>query len=84
MTTTGQSSQPSSEPPIAQPHLGYTGVRRLLHLSIVFALFTTRVWLTRRSWFGRHAVSRTVRRQWDGERLRDILVALGPTFIKIG
>src|SRR5919197_153835 len=84
MTTTGQSSPTSSEPPIAQLHLGYTGVRRLLQLSIIFVVFATRVWLTRRSWFGQHAGSRTVRRQRDGERLRDILVALGPTFIKIG
>jgi predicted unusual protein kinase regulating ubiquinone biosynthesis (AarF/ABC1/UbiB family) len=57
---------------------------RLLHLLIVFALFVTRVWLTRRGWFSRHPASPTVRCQREGERLRDILVALGPTFIKIG
>jgi len=84
MTTAGQSPQPSSEPPVAPLHLGYVGVRRLLHLLIVFALFATRGSLARRSWFGRHAVATTARRQWEGERLRNILVALGPTFIKIG
>src|SRR6266511_4178991 len=84
MTTAGQSPQPSSEPPVAPLHLGYVGVRRLLHLGFVFALFATRGSLARRSWFGRHAVATTARRQWEGERLRNILVALGPTFIKIG
>jgi predicted unusual protein kinase regulating ubiquinone biosynthesis (AarF/ABC1/UbiB family) len=84
MTTTRQSQQLAPESPVAQLHLGYAGVRRLLHLGFVFALFATRGWLTRRSWFGRHTVPPPVWLQREGARLRDILVALGPTFIKIG
>jgi predicted unusual protein kinase regulating ubiquinone biosynthesis (AarF/ABC1/UbiB family) len=48
------------------------------------ALFAARVWINRRGWFGRHTISPSDLRRREGVILRDKLIALGPTFIKLG
>jgi predicted unusual protein kinase regulating ubiquinone biosynthesis (AarF/ABC1/UbiB family) len=75
---------PGSEASASQARLGYAGTLRLMRLLIVFAVFAARVWLNRHAWFGWHRKSLSALRQREGIVLRDILVALGPTFIKIG
>src|SRR5262245_38638527 len=68
----------------ARAYLGLKGACRLTHLLLIFTLFAVRIWINRRGWFGRHTIARLELRRREGEVLRDRLVALGPTFIKLG
>jgi predicted unusual protein kinase regulating ubiquinone biosynthesis (AarF/ABC1/UbiB family) len=68
----------------ARAYLGLQGAWCLTHLVFVFALFGARLWINRRGWFGRHAIPPSELRRREGLVLRDRLVSLGPTFIKLG
>jgi predicted unusual protein kinase regulating ubiquinone biosynthesis (AarF/ABC1/UbiB family) len=68
----------------AMAYLGLKGAWRLTYLLLVFAFFAARVWINRQGWFGWHTISPSDLRRREGEVLRDKLVALGPTFIKLG
>jgi predicted unusual protein kinase regulating ubiquinone biosynthesis (AarF/ABC1/UbiB family) len=68
----------------ARAYLGLQGARRLTHLLLVAVLFAARLWINRRGWFGRHTVPPSGLRRREGLVLRDRLVSLGPTFIKLG
>jgi predicted unusual protein kinase regulating ubiquinone biosynthesis (AarF/ABC1/UbiB family) len=65
-------------------YLRLKGAWRLSYLVLVFALFAAHVWINRRGWFGRHTVPPSELRRREAVILRDRLVALGPTFIKLG
>ena len=68
----------------ARAYLGLQGAWCLTHLLLAFALFGARLWINRRGWFGRHAIPPSELRRREGLVLRDRLVSLGPTFIKLG
>jgi predicted unusual protein kinase regulating ubiquinone biosynthesis (AarF/ABC1/UbiB family) len=68
----------------AQAYLRLKGAWRLTHLLLIFVLFAVRIWINRRGWFGRHTIPQRELRRREGEVLRDRLVTLGPTFIKLG
>jgi hypothetical protein len=74
----------TAEAGAARASLGLRGTRRLTHLVLVLALFAARVWIKRRGWFGRHSIPPSNLRHREGVVLRDKLIALGPTFIKLG
>jgi predicted unusual protein kinase regulating ubiquinone biosynthesis (AarF/ABC1/UbiB family) len=74
----------TAEAGAARASLGLRGTWRLTHLVLVLALFAARVWINRRGWFGRHSISPSNLRHREGVVLRDKLIALGPTFIKLG
>jgi predicted unusual protein kinase regulating ubiquinone biosynthesis (AarF/ABC1/UbiB family) len=65
-----------------EPH-GYRGRVRLARVLWAVFKLRTRSWLGTRSWFG-GASDSSERRRLEGARLRDELVVLGPTFVKIG
>jgi predicted unusual protein kinase regulating ubiquinone biosynthesis (AarF/ABC1/UbiB family) len=74
----------AAEIPLAHARLGISGVWRLTHVLLVWGLFAGRVWFHRRCWFGRSLMPLTALRQREAVLFRDLLSALGPTFIKIG
>src|SRR5882724_4186646 len=74
----------TAEAGAAQASLGLQGAWRLIHLVLVLALFAARIWINHRGWFGRHTISPSDLRHREGIVLRDKLIALGPTFIKLG
>jgi predicted unusual protein kinase regulating ubiquinone biosynthesis (AarF/ABC1/UbiB family) len=74
----------TAEAGAARASLGLRGTWRLTHLVLVLALFAARVWINRRGWFGCHSISPSDLRHREGVVLRDKLIALGPTFIKLG
>jgi predicted unusual protein kinase regulating ubiquinone biosynthesis (AarF/ABC1/UbiB family) len=81
----GLGGRSTAEPTVADARLGWKGALRLVQLLLVFTFFATRVWLNRHPWFGRYRrLSPALRQRREGTLLCDILVALGPTFIKIG
>lgn len=64
-------------------HIGLRGYLRLVRILVTFFVFAVRVFLNSRGWLARKASS-TEKREREGELLRNKLLALGPTFIKIG
>jgi predicted unusual protein kinase regulating ubiquinone biosynthesis (AarF/ABC1/UbiB family) len=74
----------TAEAGAARVCLGLQGAWHLTHLLLVFVFFGARLWINRRGWFGRHAILPSELRRREGQALRDKLVSLGPTFIKLG
>jgi len=64
--------------------IGLKGYLRLVRIFATFVLFLARVYLDTRGWFNFHKRTQTELRLQEGTILRDRLLALGPTFIKIG
>jgi predicted unusual protein kinase regulating ubiquinone biosynthesis (AarF/ABC1/UbiB family) len=74
----------SADAGAALAYLRLKSAWRLSYLVLVFAFFAARVWINRRGWFGRHTIPTSELRRREAVVLRDRLVALGPTFIKLG
>ncbi|HET9528714.1 MAG TPA: AarF/ABC1/UbiB kinase family protein [Blastocatellia bacterium] len=64
--------------------IGFRGYLRLFRVLFTFALFGARIFINTRGWLGRDKVDPSQLRHKEGVRLREKLLALGPTFIKIG
>jgi predicted unusual protein kinase regulating ubiquinone biosynthesis (AarF/ABC1/UbiB family) len=64
--------------------IGFKGYLRLLRIFCSFFLFAARLFLNRRNWRLRKVVPTVEVLHEEGAKLRDKLLALGPTFIKIG
>ncbi|HQR37792.1 MAG TPA: AarF/ABC1/UbiB kinase family protein [Blastocatellia bacterium] len=62
---------------------GYRGRLRLVRLSWAALKLKARLWAHSKSWFAGDAAPDALRRA-EGAQIRDELIALGPTFIKIG
>jgi predicted unusual protein kinase regulating ubiquinone biosynthesis (AarF/ABC1/UbiB family) len=68
-----------------EPRMGLKGYFRLVHIFLVLAMFGLRVLLNTRPWLRRwRKLSDTELRHQEGSLLRDDMLGLGPTFIKIG
>ena len=86
---TGEShaiSTPAIEP-IAEPHkvrIGLRGYLRLLRILLSFFFFAVRLLNNRRDWRFRKATPDADLLHTEGAALREKLLTLGPTFIKIG
>jgi predicted unusual protein kinase regulating ubiquinone biosynthesis (AarF/ABC1/UbiB family) len=65
-------------------HIGIKGYLRLLRIMASFFSFSARVVFNNRKSFRRAGVSDSELRYREGAALREKLLALGPTFIKIG
>ncbi|HUK89778.1 MAG TPA: AarF/UbiB family protein, partial [Blastocatellia bacterium] len=65
-------------------HIGIRGYLRLFRIFATFILFGVRVYINTRGWFNFHKLSQPDLRAKEGGLLRDRLLVLGPTFIKIG
>jgi predicted unusual protein kinase regulating ubiquinone biosynthesis (AarF/ABC1/UbiB family) len=82
--------QPSKEPsPAADPtdpklRIGIRGYLRLLRVFASLFLFLTRIFVNSRDWLGRKREKTAEARHEEGAILRERVIALGPTFIKIG
>jgi predicted unusual protein kinase regulating ubiquinone biosynthesis (AarF/ABC1/UbiB family) len=74
-------NQTAAEP---QQPFGLRGLLRLLRVLIQFLLFAVKVFVNTRGWFGAKKVPQADLRHKEGALLRKKLLALGPTFIKIG
>ncbi len=70
--------------PEEKSRLGFKGYLRLLKIFIFFLLFATRLLWNRRDWRWRKLVPDSQTFHTEGAKLRDKLIHLGPTFIKIG
>jgi predicted unusual protein kinase regulating ubiquinone biosynthesis (AarF/ABC1/UbiB family) len=68
----------------AEAKIGPRGYFRLLRIGLTLFIFAARVFVNTRGWLGRGKTPQTEHRRREGERLRNALIALGPTFIKIG
>jgi predicted unusual protein kinase regulating ubiquinone biosynthesis (AarF/ABC1/UbiB family) len=69
----------------ADPRMGIRGYFRLLHIFLVLTGFALRVLFNTRPWLRRFRKRTDVElRHSEGSALRDKLLRLGPTFIKIG
>lgn len=68
----------------ALPRIGFKGYLRLWRIFGIFVLFGARVYLHTRGWFNFKKRTQTEFRTEEGALLRDRLLSLGPTFIKIG
>src|SRR5215472_11261106 len=68
----------------AEAKIGPRGYLRLLRIGLTLFIFAARVFVNTRGWLGRGKTPQTEHRRREGERLRNTLIALGPTFIKIG
>jgi predicted unusual protein kinase regulating ubiquinone biosynthesis (AarF/ABC1/UbiB family) len=66
------------------PKIGLKGYLRLLRVGISFLLFVARVFINSRGWLGRKKTAPEELRHSEGAALRQKLLSLGPTFIKIG
>jgi predicted unusual protein kinase regulating ubiquinone biosynthesis (AarF/ABC1/UbiB family) len=64
--------------------IGIKGYLRICRIVLSFLLLAARILLNTRNWFGRRRVPSSELRHREGEALRNKLLALGPTFIKIG
>jgi predicted unusual protein kinase regulating ubiquinone biosynthesis (AarF/ABC1/UbiB family) len=65
-------------------NIGLKGYLRLFRILISFLFFATRLFFNRRNWRLQKVVPDTQLLHAEGAILRDKLIALGPTFIKIG
>ena len=69
----------------SKTNLSVKGYFRLLHIFFVLATFALRVFINTRPWLRRwRKLADTELRHREGSLLRDKLLGLGPTFIKIG
>jgi predicted unusual protein kinase regulating ubiquinone biosynthesis (AarF/ABC1/UbiB family) len=80
-----------AEPPAPQPEapasdlkIGLKGYLRLLRIAWSFLLFGARALINTRGWLNWQKVSESELRHREGRTLREKLLRLGPTFIKIG
>ena len=73
--------------PVAEPHkvrIGLKGYLRLLRILLSFFLFAARLFANRRDWRFRKVTPDANLLHSEGATLREKLLTLGPTFIKIG
>ncbi len=75
---------PAAKEEVTYPPLGFKGYLRLLRILLTFLAFGARLYINSRGWFGTKKTPATDLRHREGRVLRDKLLALGPTFIKIG
>jgi predicted unusual protein kinase regulating ubiquinone biosynthesis (AarF/ABC1/UbiB family) len=68
----------------ADPKIGFKGYLRLLRILLSFFFFAARLYVNRRNWRLQKVTPDIATLHAEGEKLRDKLLALGPTFIKIG
>jgi predicted unusual protein kinase regulating ubiquinone biosynthesis (AarF/ABC1/UbiB family) len=82
----GKDSKPAQDQEPEIDSIGIKGYFRLVRIFAAFLLFVARVYLNTKGWlnFGKKKHTQTEFRQLEGALLRDKLLALGPTFIKIG
>src|SRR5262245_41578872 len=69
------------EPPAS---IGLRGYARIVRISWSLFLFAIRIFVNSRRWMGLNKVPASDLRHREGAALRNKLIALGPTFIKIG
>jgi predicted unusual protein kinase regulating ubiquinone biosynthesis (AarF/ABC1/UbiB family) len=74
---------PAEAPPKPQS-IGLKGYLRIIRILWSLSLFGLRVVVNARNWFGRKTPSSAELRHQEGAALREKLIVLGPTFIKIG
>jgi len=81
----GRGMEPTEATPTVVPALrfGIRGYLRLLRITSSFTILAFRLLLSRRKWFASRRTISELRHR-EGVVLRDTLLALGPTFIKIG
>lgn len=76
--------QAEPAPDATPPRAGFKVYLRLARILYTYLLFAARVYIDRRGWFGRSKLSKSELHHSEGAALREKLVKLGPTFIKIG
>ena len=64
--------------------IGFRGYLRLTRILSIYLLFIARVYIGKRGWFGTSKLSKSELHHKEGSALREKLLKLGPTFIKIG
>ncbi|HKG21391.1 MAG TPA: AarF/ABC1/UbiB kinase family protein [Blastocatellia bacterium] len=74
----------AEKPPSAPEAGGLKIYLRLLRIIYTYLLFIAHVYIDRRGWFGRSKLSKSELHHSEGSALREKLLKLGPTFIKIG
>jgi predicted unusual protein kinase regulating ubiquinone biosynthesis (AarF/ABC1/UbiB family) len=72
------------EPPAQDEKIGVRGYLRLARIFIIAFFFGLTVYINNRGWFGRKKIDEKQLRHREGAKLREKLIGLGPTFIKIG
>ncbi len=72
------------EPPEQDEKIGFRGYLRLARILITVLLFALTVYINKRGWFGRRKIAEKDLRHREGAILREKLIRLGATFIKIG
>jgi predicted unusual protein kinase regulating ubiquinone biosynthesis (AarF/ABC1/UbiB family) len=70
--------------PSSDPQIGLKGYLRLLRILFSFLFFATRLFANRRNWRFQKLTPDAETLHKEGAKLRGKLLALGPTFIKIG
>lgn len=75
-------AEPESEP--REARVGIRGYLRLARIMWTYLLFAARVYIDSRGWFGRSKLPKSDLHHRQGAALREKLIKLGPTFIKIG
>jgi predicted unusual protein kinase regulating ubiquinone biosynthesis (AarF/ABC1/UbiB family) len=74
----------AQERPESHPAIGFKGYLRLLRIFLSFAFFASRLFINRHDWRFRKQTPDEATLHAEGVTLREKLLALGPTFIKIG
>jgi predicted unusual protein kinase regulating ubiquinone biosynthesis (AarF/ABC1/UbiB family) len=69
---------------VSSARIGLRGYLRLARIVLVLLFFVARVLLNTRQWLNRWRIPACELRRREGGLLREKLLALGPTFIKIG
>ena len=80
----GVTATPPSPPEKENLTIGFKGYLRLLRIGLSVTFFAARVLFNNRRWLKSKKRADTELRHSEGAALREKLLALGPTFIKIG
>jgi predicted unusual protein kinase regulating ubiquinone biosynthesis (AarF/ABC1/UbiB family) len=82
--TTESKPEPLLESIPPKNQIGIRGYIRLFRIALSFLPFTLRLAFNRRPWFKSDKADTSELRRREGAQLKDKLLGLGPTFIKIG